>query len=282
MASEWRSGGVCRALAVLALGLMAAPLALSTGGCASQEAILPARPMPNNVMDMATVMESIRANAGPWRTLEADCSVVVNSPQLNVSGHQVPFVRGRLQIEKPGKIRLEAVEGERRMFLVGDGTSYRVDLPVFNDGYEGKYGDPLPMQPRRILIMPDDLVAAWDWASLLEGKYPVLKNLQGGAVLEMLDLVTDPTPDVRAASEIAFDRSERRITSAETYSRDTRVRAQIVVRGVDTVEGPDKQPVRIPRMVWLGYPISWTSIQISLRHIQLDKEFPKGTFDVKS
>jgi len=269
-----------RVLALLAL--VAAPLAWSAGGCASQPSIVPARPMPNNMMELPTILESIRADASPWHTLQADCTVIVNSPQLNVRGHQVNFVRGRLQIEKPGKIRLEAVTGQLRIFLVGDGTDYRVDLPAFNDGYKGKYGGPLPVQPQRILIMPDDLVTAWDWTRLFKGVVPVLKNLQGGAVLELLEMVSDPTPDIKAASEVAFDRTQRRVTSAETYSKDSRVRAQIVVRAVDTIEGADKQPVRVPRLVWVGYPASWTSIQITLRNIELDKELPKGTFDLKS
>ena len=193
------------------------------------------------------------------------------------------FARGVLRIEKPGKIRLEAVTGQQSIFVVGDGTGYRVDMPVFNDGYQGKYGDPLPIQPRRILLMPEDLVSAWDWGTLLVGRQPVLKNLAGGAVLEMLQVTVDPTVDVRVASELAFDRSQKRITSAEVYSKDTAIRSQIAVRAVDTVPaGEEKTPVRIPSVVWLSYPKTWTSIQISLRHIELNKQFKDGTFDLKS
>ncbi len=284
MASRASRGGMSRALAALALGLMAAPLALGVGGCSSQPPIMPARPMPNNVMDLSMITGYIQSNARPWRTLKAHCSVVISSPQFtNVRNHQVSFLRGEIEIEKPGKIRLEAVTGQRRIFLVGDGAGYRVDMPVFNDGYEGKYNDPLPVQPRRILLLPQDLVCAWDWGQLLKGEFPVLKNLQGGAVLEMLDVAADSTVDVRAASELAFDRNEKRITSAEIYSKDTSVRSQIVVQAVDTVPaGPDKTPVRIPSRVWLSYPKTWTSIQITLRDIQLNTELPADTFDLKS
>jgi len=276
---ESMRGAARRVVAVLTLVLAAAPLAWNAGGCTKEQQIMPAQPMPANLMDLPTVLESIRSDARPWRTLDADCSVVIQSPQLNLRGNQVSFVRGRLQIEKPGKIKLEAVEGQRRISLVGDGSQYRVDLPVFNDGYQGKYGDPLPVQPRRILVMPDDVVTAWDWSGLFTGKVPVLRNLVGGSVIDLLDLVSEPEPSVQASSEVAFDRRERRITSAEKYAADGAVRVQILVRAVDTVEGPDKQPVRVPRLVRITYPISWTAIEISLRHIKLNEEFPKGTFD---
>lgn len=275
-------GAAWRVLAVATLALAAAPLMWGTGGCSSTPQIAPAVPMPNNLLKLPEVMEFIRSNAAPWHTLDADCSVIIRSPQLNVKGNQVAFVRGRLQIEKPGKIKLEAVRGQLRISLVGDGEQYRVDLPAFNDGYKGKYGDPLPTQPRRILMMPDDVVTAWDWPRLFVGKVPVLRNLPAGSIIDLLELVSQPEPSVLASSEIAFDRRERRITSAEKYSPDGAVRAQILVMAVDTVEGADKQPVRVPRVVRITYPTSWTAIQISLRHIKLDEEFPDGTFDTKS
>jgi hypothetical protein len=267
------------ALAALAL---AVPLMWSAGGCrSSQPQLIPQAPlMPNNVMDLPTIMSFVRADAGTWDTLTADCSVVIASPQFATGIRQVSFSHGRIMIQKPGQIKLEAVEGQKRIYLVGDGKQYRVDLPVFRDAYEGSYGDPLPAQPRRILVMPDDVVTAWDWTGMMVGKVPVLKNLPGGALIDLLDMVSEPTPQVQASGEVAFDRAQRRITSGTKYNKDTTVRVQIVVRQTETVEGPEKQPARVPSQVWLSY--EGDSIQITLRNIEVGKKFPEGSFDVKS
>jgi hypothetical protein len=281
-ATEWVRGGAPRALAVLALGVAAVPLLWGAGGCAKQERIAPAQPMPANLVDLPTLMTSVRTNASPWTSLDADCSLIIVSPQINTPTRQVSFAHAHLQIEKPGKIRLEAEEGQRRITLVGDGSQYRVDLPVFNDGYQGSYGDPLPVQPSRILFMPDDLVTAWDWAGLFVNKVPVLKNLPGGAVLDLLSMVEQPTPDLKASSTIVYNRAQQRITSAIRYSSDGAERSEISAVAVSTIEGPDKQPVRVPQRVRLTYPVTFTAIEIYLRNIKVNVQFPKGTFDVKS
>jgi hypothetical protein len=281
MARESARGRLRRALGVLA-ALMAAPLLWAAGGCAKEQPIMPATPMSRDVFDLPILMEFIRSDSLLWGTLEADCSVVIKTPQLSGAGGQVSFVRGRLQIEKPGKIRLDAVEGQLRVTLIGDGSAYRVELPAFGDAYQGNYGDPLPAQPRRILFMPDDVVMAWDWSSLFVGKVPVLKNMPGAAVIDTLDLVSEPTPAVRVVNSVSFNPATRQISSLTKFDASGTVRAQIVYGPYQTVEGPDKKPVQVPRTVRITYPTSWTAIQIELRNIKVNEKIPAGTFDLKS
>ena len=281
-ARESVRGGVRRVLGVLAVALMAAPLLWGAGGCTKEQQIVPATPMPSKVFDLPTLMEFIRSDSRLWGTLEADCSVVVRTPQLSVPGGQVSFARGRLQIEKPGKIKLEAVEGQRRVTLTGDGSAYRVELPAFGDAYQGNYGDPLPAQPRRILFMPDDVVMVWDWSNLFVGKAPVLKNMPGAAVIDTLDLVSEPAPAVKVVNSVSFNPATHQVTSLTKFDTNGTVRVQIAYGPYQTVEGPDKQPVQVPRTVRITYPTSWTAIQIELRNIKVNEKLPEGTFDLKS
>ena len=270
--------GVRRVWGVMAMALLAAPLMWGAGGCKGQETILEARPLPGQLMDLPTLKEFIKGNSRLWRTLSADCTVIIRSPQIDVEGGQVAFRRGHLQIQKPGKIRLTAQDGPHRISLVGDGNFYRVDLAAFDDAYQGAYGSPLPVTARRILLMPDDLVMAWDLTDVFADKAQVLKNLPGGSVIDSIEPVFEPTKGLRVKNSVAFDRRQRLVTSLEKFEDHGAVRAQIVLGVYDTLEGPDNKPVQIPRTVWLSYPITMTSIAIELRNIEINTEIPESTF----
>ena len=279
-------GVVRRALAVLVLGLVAAPLLWGTGACQKDEGIMVTAPIANDLMDLPILMEFIRADSALWVTLKADCSVVIASPQIVTGASQsgigtARFMKGTLMIEKPGKIRLEAEQGRYQISVVGDGSIYRANLPAFNDSYQGRYGDPLPLQARRILMLADDLVTAWDWSNLFANRVPVLKNLGAGAEVLSLEMIEEPTPTVRLASSVGFDRSARQITSLQTFNRAGTVRMQIVIRAFDAVAGPEGKPVKVPRTVSLIYPATGTTIQIELRHIELNTQIPADTFNVQ-
>ena len=283
------TGGVRRALGVVALALLAAPLLWSAGACHKETLIMQSAPMPTSLMDLPTLMDFIESGSRQWATLDADCTVRIASLQIVTSNtptgmaqvpQQVAFNRGRLQIERPGKIRLEAVKGNYRILLVGDGTAYRVDMAAFGDAYQGNYGDPLPTQPRRILLMPDDLVMGWDWTNLFVGKAPVLKTAQGGAEIDTLEMVDGPFP-LKAVSSVAFDLRKREVASMATFDRKGTIRSQIIVREYSTVENSIKQPVKVPSSVWLAYPNTLTMIQVDLHNIVLNTKFPDGTFALK-
>jgi outer membrane lipoprotein-sorting protein len=271
----------------LALGLLAATLLWSAGACHKQEPIVQVMPLPNDLMDLPTLMEFIKADSRLWVTLSADCTVGIISPQI-VSrggegagqGNQVAFRQGRLQIEKPGKIRLEAVQSQHRILLVGDGKTYLVDMPAFGDSYRGTYGDPLPVQSRRILFMPDDLVMGWDWATVFINKAQVLKNLVGSAMVDSLELITEPSPAIRVVNTITFDRQKRGISMLQKFDPDATVRVTIMMAAYETVQGPDKKPVKVPSSIWLTYPVTRTMIKVDLHSIEINKQLPEGTFDL--
>jgi len=265
-------------LGMVTMALLMAPLLWGAGGCSNQELIPASTPLPRNLMDLPTLMEFIKGNDRLWGTLSADCSVTIRSPQIAVRGYQVQFMRGHLQIRKPGMIKLEAEEGTQRISLVGNGQYYSVDLKAFADAYQGAYGDPLPATTRRILMMPDDLVMAWDVTGAFVGMAQVVKNLPRGSVIESIEMVSEPKPALRVRNSIAFDRILRRVTSMEKYEEHGAVRAQIVLMAFETVQGPEKKPVQVPSTVWVSYPVTATSITIRLRNIKINTDIPESSF----
>ncbi|MCK4374359.1 MAG: hypothetical protein KAX19_03485, partial [Candidatus Brocadiae bacterium] len=133
-----RRGGTRRApklVAGLVVGLAAPLLLLGAGGCTSEpEGIAPVVPVLVPARSLEYWVSLLKANARPWRSLQADCTVTIRNPRIPLPGDQAVFPDGRLQLVKPAKLNLTAPASGRALIrLVSDGRSFRVEMPFFGD-----------------------------------------------------------------------------------------------------------------------------------------------------
>lgn len=280
-----RRGGTRRApklVAGLVVGLAAPLLLLGAGGCKSEpEWIAPVVPVLVPARSLEYWVSLLKANARPWWSLQADCTVTIRNPRIPLPEDQAVFADGRLQLVKPGKLNLTApASGRARIKLVSDGRSFRVEMPFFGDSYGGQYGGPPPPQPGRIHFLPADVVDGLEPEGLLAGRGQALIQWERHSVVFSMLPVWDPEPAFVSDNTIMIDRGLERVVSIEKYAPDGSVRVRIRYARVEAVADAEGQPVELPTLMRIEYPAQQTSIQILLRNVELNVEVAPETFQL--
>ena len=235
---------------------------------------------------MEDAIRWIQENSSRWRSLSADCDVIIRSRLIRTQGNQVVFRRGRLAIRKPGQISLVApAVGQARMRMVGDGSRYQVSMSAFGLNYAGAYGDPRPTRQTGIHIGPDDVVGAFDLTDLFADK--VQTQVQGPlwSTIYSLTRVTAPEPRVLIANAVTVDRQNGRILTYMRYNQGERgtqdgsLRVEARMAGYQRLAGAGLAPADVPTSVWIGY--GGTSMMIRLRNVRLNVQLGDDLFRVR-
>lgn len=269
-------------VAILVAVLALVPAAFGLSGCAEQERIAPAVPLAGSPVDVETLKAQITSQNQQWSNLEASCSLVVQSPLIQLPNNQVSFQNGLLRIAKSGKIELVAPKSGRRVVLTGDGERFRVELPVFGtgSGYEGEYDKPIGARPRNILLRPDDMVQAWDWSRLFAQKAQVVQHSTAISVLQSLSYVTEPEARLFLVNSLAYDRRRQLPLTLDLFAQDGSVRTQIRFGAWQSFQGSGGHAVQLPTMIWMSHPETQTSVVLRLANVALNVALPEASFQL--
>jgi hypothetical protein len=273
---------------VLALaGLILSVFLLGTAGCGGTDEQVPLPPAAQApTLGLRETLDLVVGDARYWKTLEATCHAAIRNLRFDVPGNVVALGDGKLTVQKPGKVHLVIPgTGTARLKLVGDGRSYRVEMPVFGgDSYSGNYGDPMSAQPSRVQFLPAELVDALDPDHLLSGRAQTLTHGPQHSTVQSLDFADDPKPAIRPASRISFDRRSHRIMWVEKYDADGSARARIAFRGwsrVETLPGLEEKTAMVPTWFYIMYYGDQTGIAIRLDDVKLNVEVDPDLFKLE-
>ena len=264
--SNWRLGG----LAVIAL----LPALVILAGCAAEQRPEKQRPQPQVMVAPrgATYwLGLLQGDAASWSSLEADCTMLITSPRIETPTQRVQLAGGRLDIQKPGKICLRMPKsGDLALLLVGDGSTFSVDAPVLQNRYGGDYEDDLIPQPRRIHVLPADIVDAFDPMAVLGDRVVTVAEDEQLSLLLAHEPVEKPTPHLRTTGIITFNRKTESIFSITKYDSDGSIRVRVVLMGQTAVATGPNLGTRVPSQLLISYPKEQTGVLVRLSNIQLD------------
>lgn len=266
--------------AVLLVSLATFVVVLGAAGCRGEPPRLrPPDAMVGPARSLDYLVSLLKTNAHGWASLEAECHVVIGSPRIAAPGQRAVLRDGRLVFVKPGKVNLTiSRSGRVGLKLVGDGQFYHVDMPVFQDSYSGRYDGPVSAQPRRIHFLPMDLADALDPVGLLVNRAQTLTQWHRFSVIYSMDFVTEPSPAVVMANSIVMDRSRERILLLEKYNPDGSLKSRVQYQRVDTVPGAGDEPVEMPTVLNIQYPVEETTIAIRLENVKLNAKVDPELF----
>ena len=270
-------------LAVALIGAAAACFGCKTDSVLPDDQILHAQ-VPDQLehRSLAQVKGMIAEDASSLTALKADCSVVITSPLIrrpqasaNVETRRntVSIEEGQLLISKPGKVLLKFYgPGQLYIRLVGDGTNYRVDMPLIgNTKYAGEYGNPISPRPDRLHFMPDDLVDAFDLNRLFAGKTQVMRTFPYEWQIDSLVVTRDAGQTLKVVNAIGIDRRADQIIRMDKFNEDSSLRVRMWFQNHDLVEGTGGHNLQVPTRVSLWYPMEGTLIVLLLRHITINE-----------
>ncbi|MHC5033549.1 MAG: hypothetical protein ACYTFZ_00730 [Planctomycetota bacterium] len=268
-------------------GLILLVLLVGMAGCGGTDEVVPlpaAAQAPT--LTLRETLDLIVRDARYWRTLESTCHVAIRSSRFDVPRNVVDLRNGKLTVQKPGKVHLVIPgTGTVRLKLVGDGRSYRVEMPVFGgDTYSGNYGEPMSVQPSRVQFVPAEVVDALSPDHLLAGRAQTLTHGPQLSTVQSLEFVDDPEPAIRPANLIAFDRTSHRIARVDKYDADGSARASIVFRGwsrVEALPGIEEKTAIVPTWFHIMYYGDQTGITIRLEDVKLNVEVDQDLFEVE-
>jgi hypothetical protein len=262
------------------VGALAALMPVAGCGGPEDRINLPA-PMAGAQHSVEYLRAVLETNGRRWVTLEADCTVVIANPQIPRQGNQVRLSGGRLYYMKPGKVHLRApATGRTGLRAVGDGQAYQVEMSLFEDRYAGLYDDPLIVRPRRVHLLPADIVYALEPTELMVDRGLVLRQWEDLSILDCLDFVTEPAPALTIEGSILVRRDNDRITHMETYDDAGAVRSRIRYLVSDTVLTRKDEPVLLPQVIGLTYPQERTAVLLRLSNIKLNTEVKPEMFEL--
>lgn len=292
----------------LSLISMAITLLVATG-CSLNE-INVERPPSTGISRQKTLdelKERIISNSRSFATLTAKVDVALRSeflqspPQLNLSGKLalkreigedgVPQTKIYLYLERLGSKRLE---------LVGDGRSYVVDMPIFDDRYSGEYGEPISRRRNRIHFMPDDLASAFVITDLFSQSSQVLKGyparwdlIAGNPqnpmvvppiwVIDSIRVGGETEPRAWVDSSLVLDRDTEEILRLDRFRTDGSLRTSIWYLNPGVIRGPDDETVRVPGelLMWYPPPLESTVIRIRLKERRVNVPVSDDTFRIE-
>ncbi len=268
---------VALAAAVVCGVLLAAP------GCAEQKQILPGLTAVEQPPDIEAALLRIMTNDGRWATMQADCTLTIRSDYLRGEENQVTLQGARLFIRRPGGVRLVLpASGTPQVLLVGDGVRYRADMALFaNQHNSGMYGDPLPVDRPRILLMPEDIAQAFNWTPLLADTVHVTREdpVLGRFCVDCLTPVHTPQPRLRLDQTVVLEPRGERVYELRRYNDDGSTRVVIRYGSYKVLMNAADEPIELPTQLWLGYSPGRTSTLIALSRVRLDQDLSPGLFD---
>ncbi len=272
---NWRDAGLPTLIGMLLVcfGLVAA------AGCAEKPTIAPGPRALTEPPDLEAVKQQLMLENTRWKTLSARCMVNIRSDYIRAPRSQAALGTGRLEIGKPGKIRLRVPEkGPAQLKLVGDGQDYSVEMPIFGLRYSGSYGGALPRQGNRVLLMPDDLVKAFDWSKLFTDKVQVPRQQGFSYVIDSLKPVTEPEPALRLVNSLTLSWDSQTPVVLTRYEPDGSLRSEMRYFRWDTIQTGENKSTRIPSRLWVGYMPGRTATLIGLRDIVLNERLEGAPF----
>lgn len=278
-----RAPGLERRAVLAAVG---AAMLLGTVGCrGTSQKIELASSLVAPKLDLDHTRKILESNASRWTNLSATCDIGISNPQIPAEEHTVTVGDGSLVFSKPGSIRITVPDSEQAAVkMVGDGKTYRVDMPLFSSAsssYSGNYSDPATSQQGRISFLPPEVATALEPTSLLPDYAAMLTQLESYSGLYSLAFVTAPAPAVKATSLIVIDRRTERPASVEKYNfQDGSLRARIIYLGFDTLPVAGADAVVVPTLFRIVYPEEQTTVQILLRDVQLNGRINPAQFKV--
>ena len=244
--------------------------------------------------------QSLLAEAASFQTLTADCRVALTSPR-RIRRPEVLDASGRLALEKPGKIYLNASRvGETYIKLIGDGRRYEVRMPVLEGmRYGGAYGDALQSVPNRVHFMPDDLADALDLTRVMRGEfhtlraYPPRGDLVSGDSLEravfgsvyVIDSIVaaggSATPS-KVRNSLVIDRVTEQPLRLDKFRIDGSLRVRISYLDLMVVEGGGRS-ARVPSelLIWYPSPLENTVIRLRLTKVKVNVPIQQNVFELR-
>jgi len=277
LATSFRRMSACTAL----LAAVVAGMVPGMAGCRhTNQKIELASAFTAPKRDLDYTKEILYANARRWTNLAAGCQIAISSPQI--PGHRVIIPDGNLVFSKPGSIRIIAPDSDQpSLRIVGDGKTYRVDMPLFSSTYSGKYSDAVTPQQGRINFLPAEMATALEPSSLLAERAPMLTQLEWFSGLYSLVFVATPVAAVKPIGLIVVDRRSERPASVEEYNlEDSSLRARILYLRFETLPVPGEDAVFVPNELRIIYPEEQTTIDILLHDITLNGKINPAQFKV--
>ena len=244
---QWCGLSVLRCSQTTAVLVCAAACAAVSAGCGGGNDLIDlSPPMIEERLDMEDAIGWIEENSSRWRTLSADCDVIIRSRLIRTQGNQVVFRGGRLAIRKPGQIYLVVpATGPARLRMVG-----AFDLTeLFADKVQTQVQGPL-------------------WSTVYS-----------------LTRATEPEPRVLIANAVTVDRQNGRILTYMRYNQGERgaqdgsLRVESRMAGYQRLAGAGLAPADIPTSVWIGY--GGASMMIRLRNVRLNVQLDDELFRVR-
>jgi hypothetical protein len=265
------------------LAALAAAVLLGMAGCRSTgQRIELASSFTAPKRDLDYTRGVLDSNARRWTNLAATCEIVITNPQIPGPEHQVTINDGSLVFSKPGSIRITAPDSDQpSVKMVGDGKTYRVDMPVFSSTYSGKYSDPVTPQQGRISFLPPEVATALEPTILLAERAPMLIQLESHSGLYSLAFVTAPEPAVKPTGLIVLDRRRERPASVEEYKlEDGSLRARIVYLDFEMLPVAGGEAAVVPTLFRIVYPEEQTAVQVLLHDVTLNGKINPAQFKV--
>ncbi len=268
----WMAGGaVCAAVFCL----------VAAGGCRSDQK--PIDMEPRSVTTPITTAEAIARimnDQRRWSTMEARCKVMLRNLRIPRPNGQLDLGEGQLFISKPGRISVRVPgSGQLRAKLVGNGQSYTVDIPLLRTSYAGHYGEPVEPRPNDLIIMPEDIVDAFDMGNVFAGK--IQMQVQNPGLSTIFNSVRGPgeRPHLLMVNSVSFDRRTGNVLLYSKYNPNGTARVQMTLADYRPVQSTGEEAVDVPHSLLLVY--SGTSAMLRLADVKLNTTMPDGIFEVR-
>ena len=242
--------------------------------------------------------DPILANAMGFRTLTADCRVMLRSREMQKPA--MLAASGRLALDKPGRLYLKAEDGARTYIeLISDGRQYLVRMPVLKGmEYGGGYGGTIRRVPNRIHFMPDDLAEAMDMVSVMGVRrqaltaYPRRWDIVGGTPerpalyrptysIDSLSIEGEPTGAAKVLTSLLIDRETEEILRLDTFRPDGSLKVRVWYQGWTLVKGGGRS-ARVPTrlVLWYPPPLENTEITLALSKIKINVPIEDRVFEL--
>jgi hypothetical protein len=278
-------GGSRRAMSAAWAAVLAGAAAL--WGCAPQT-MLPLPPVGRErPLSLDEAKQQLLLRATEWSTLVARCRLTVRSRRLPTANKQVTFGEGSLRVQRargtPPKVNLRVPDkANPQVLLVGDGTRYLVDMPVFGVQHRGSYGEPLPPETLRLCLWPDDLADALQPGRLFLDHAQFLRQDMVGYWVDSITWELEPAKVMYIASSVRVSSGQGATMNAIKYNRDGSIRAVVVCPVGQPVETADGSTVEVPAVVTIAYPGRDAAFMLELADVEVEAGIPADAFDLGS
>jgi hypothetical protein len=285
-----------RLLSLVATSLaVAAAVAVATG-CKQGDVLPPPPTLGAQDKSLEALKQRIIMNSAGFLTFRADCEVALRSPLVK-SVTQVNM-NGKMFLSRPRKIYVDLWDaGALYMKLVGDGSAYKVQMPVFRLEYAGRYDEAVQPTAGRVHFLPDDLADALDPAMLFNNRTQVLRayprrwDLLPGAgetpiifpATWAIDSIAAPLGGGSAIvtlNSIELDRASEDIVRIDKFRPDgsLRTRIWILKRGLAYDEANRSVQVPTEMLIWYPWPLEGTIVRLRLTNMKINVPEPENLF----